>query len=62
MLLRSALKLSGVCLLAMLCGPKSGSAGLFAGYGLLVLIQKRRFLMGTNAVQGSAAKIDHLSD
>jgi len=27
-----------------------------------VLIQKRQFLMGTNAVQGSTANIDRLSD
>jgi len=28
----------------------------------VVLIQKRWFLMGTNAVQGSTGKIDRLSD
>jgi len=27
-----------------------------------VFIQKRQFLMGTNVVQGSTAKIDRLSD
>jgi len=27
-----------------------------------VLIQNRQFLIGTNAVQGSTAKIDRLSD
>jgi len=28
----------------------------------IVLIQQRQFLMGTNAVQGSTAKIDRLGD